>query len=290
MSRITSAARVIRDSYRRSIYLRVAVLFALSCVFSWWGYAIALATGSDVWAENFPLGPLVAAVVVISATEGRAGMRDWWRRISHIRGPVRFYAAATVFPAAIALASAGLALVAGADMPSSSLWVENVLPAMAMIIPMAILFGPMGEELSFRGWGQYRLQSTMSPLAAALLIGVGVIVWHLPIFVTGSIPWTVVLALPAVSVVYAWLYRMSGTVWTAVALHTFHNVVSGEYIGTVFDGNAAELRMGIVAAIYVSWAAYIVYRYGTSLTGRKETGPAEVATERARLVAANANS
>jgi membrane protease YdiL (CAAX protease family) len=144
---------------------------------------------------------------------------------------------------------------------------------------MAVFFGPVGEELAFRGWGQYRLQTTMSPLAAALLIGVGVIGWHLPIFATGTIEWTNVIALPAVSVVYAWVYRMSGTVWTAVAVHTFHNVVSSEYLGTVFDGQANELRYAILVAMYVAWAAFIALRYGPSLAGRDRGDEASQAVE-----------
>jgi hypothetical protein len=80
----------------------------------------------------------------------------------------------------------------------------------------------------------------------------------------------VIVALPAVSVVYAWLYRMSGTVWTAVTLHTCLNVISGVFAYEIFDGAAAEFRFGIVAAAFVAWAAYIVALYGTSLVGRNQ--------------------
>jgi membrane protease YdiL (CAAX protease family) len=152
---------------------------------------------------------------------------------------------------------------------------------------MAFAMGPVGEELAFRGWGQYKLQSIMSPFAASLLIGLGVVVWHLPIIALGDIPVVAVLALPAVSVVYAWLYRMSGTVWTAVTLHTFLNVFSGVLAYEIFDGGAAELRFGLVTVGFIAWAAYIVYRYGTSLTGKGATKATAVVQEPAKLSAAS---
>jgi membrane protease YdiL (CAAX protease family) len=253
--------------------LRIAVFFAVSCAFTWWTYGIALITGNASWEGHFAIGPLVAGILVISITEGKAGMREWWRRISRVRGPVRFYVIAAAGPTVIVLASAGIALLAGVDAPGGSLWLEGILSSVILLVPMALAFGPVGEELAFRGWGQYRLQSTMSPFAAALLIGVGVIVWHLPLIATGSIPASVVIALPAVSVVYAWLYRMSGTVWTAVVLHTFLNVVNGVYVYEIFDGGADDLRFAIVTVGFIAWAAYIVVRYGTSLIGKGEARP-----------------
>jgi membrane protease YdiL (CAAX protease family) len=280
MSRITSAAKVIRDSHRRSIYLRIAVFFAASCLFSWWGYAIALATGNDGWAGHFPYGPMFAAILTISVTEGKAGLREWWRRISRVRGPARFYALAATGPTAIVLASTGVALLAGIDAPGSSLWLDSLLSAVILLVPMAFVMGPVGEELAFRGWGQYKLQSAVTPLTASLLIGLGVVVWHLPIIAIGDIPVVVIVALPAVSVVYAWLYRMSGTVWTAVTLHTFLNVTSGVFAYEIFDGGAPEFRFGIVAAGFVAWAAYIVARYGPSLVGRNKRSPLQLQESR----------
>jgi hypothetical protein len=54
----------------------MTVFFALSCVFSWWMYAVAFVTGDESWSGHFPFGPLIAGVLVISVTEGRAGLRD----------------------------------------------------------------------------------------------------------------------------------------------------------------------------------------------------------------------
>ena len=39
------------------------------------------------------------------------------------------------------------------------------------------------EEASFRGWAQPKLQTTRTPLAATVLMAIGVTIWHIPFFV-----------------------------------------------------------------------------------------------------------
>jgi hypothetical protein len=69
-------------------------------------------------------------------------------------------------------------------------------------------------------------------------------------------------------------------------VHTFLNVISGVFAYELFDGGAAELRFGIVAAGFVAWAAYIVVRYGTLLIGREEANPDPAAKEPSEFVSA----
>ena len=65
------------------------------------------------------------------------------------------------------------------------------------------------EEASFRGWAQPTLQLTRTPLAATVLMAVGVTIWHAPLFVMpqfGSSP-IEALATVAVTFWYAWLFN-----------------------------------------------------------------------------------
>jgi membrane protease YdiL (CAAX protease family) len=259
----------LRSTNVRHPFRTVTIFFALACAFSWWGYALDYFTGFDLFAAMFPPGPFIAAIVIIAVAEGRPGLKAWWSRMRTFRAPVHFYVIGAAVPAAIALASAGGAILFGADTPDAGRWATALVPALILIIPMALFFGPASEELSFRGWGQDALEQRASALTTALALGVGVVAWHLPLIISGDIPWVVVFALPAVSVVYAWLYRASGSIWTAVTVHTSVNIVSGVYVGEVFDGGADVVRMTIMAALYVAWAAFIVQRNGRSLMGRQ---------------------
>jgi membrane protease YdiL (CAAX protease family) len=68
------------------------------------------------------------------------------------------------------------------------------------------------EEASFRGWAQPKLQSTRTPLAATVLMAIGITIWHVPLFVMpqfGSSP-IEALATVAVTFWYAWLFNHAG--------------------------------------------------------------------------------
>lgn len=89
------------------------------------------------------------------------------------------------FPLAIVTVSAGLAIAIG--VPHGPLPVYTPLE-FVMFIPLVLLDGPAPEEVSFRGLGQHELQHAISPLAASLYIGLGVLIWHLPVVAAGTFP------------------------------------------------------------------------------------------------------
>jgi membrane protease YdiL (CAAX protease family) len=105
----------------------------------------------------------------------------------------------------------------------------------------------------------------MSPLAASLWIGLGVLVWHLPLLLAGEIPWPIAITLIAVSVVYAWLYRQGGSIWPLVLLHFVQNYFGSGYFGAVFAPGDGAVWIGFLTAFYLLWAALIVLRCGPSL-------------------------
>ena len=73
------------------------VIFAvLACLFGWSSYiAAAFGLGSDP--GNNPLGPLVAALVVV-ACQGRASLSSYWRRLRSWRASPAWYALAVLVP------------------------------------------------------------------------------------------------------------------------------------------------------------------------------------------------
>ena len=103
-----------------------------------------------------------------------------------------------------------------------------------------LIAGPAPEELSFRGYGQHELQQEMSPLNAAIWIGIGVLIWHVPLFLFGEVPWPFIVTLVAVSVVYAWLYQLGGSVWPLVTLHFVVNYFGGDWFGPDHRRRAAR--------------------------------------------------
>ncbi|HEX9857261.1 MAG TPA: CPBP family intramembrane glutamic endopeptidase, partial [Paracoccaceae bacterium] len=209
-----------------------------------------------------PLGPLLAAPLLLWMFDGSAAVRDWWRRILRFRAPLRIYAIALFLPLAIIVASVLLARAVGT--PAGPLpgytageWLIG--------IPLVALFGPAPEEPGFRGLGQHELQQVISPFVAALWIGAGVTIWHIPLFFIDNLPPIIALTLLAVSVVYAWLFISGGSVWPLVTLHFVQNYFGGQYFGRMFAPEDSQVWLGFLTLFYLIWAAFLLWRSGPAL-------------------------
>jgi len=247
-----------------SVIYRLSLFFLLTLVFTWGGILGNQLWPSEYWLQPMnPLGPLMAAPLAILITAGRAGLAAWWRRVLTLRAPAWVYAVAVLGPLAIIAASMSLAGLAG--MPLRPVPEFSPLDALIMV-PIILLAGPMPEELAFRGHAQHELQKLVSPLVAALVIGLGVVIWHLPLLVTGDMAWPWMIAIVAVSVVYAWLYVSGESPWPVVTVHFVVNYFGSEFLGAVVSDPATQIVYAqIYAGFYVAWAVLIVLLNGPSL-------------------------
>src|SRR5690606_30768328 len=181
---------------------------------------------------------LMAAPLAIWLTEGTVGLKAWGKRLITFRAPVWVYAVAFFGPLAIILGSVGLTAATGAG--------TQALPALGvldflLLIPIALIAGPGPEEVSFRGYAQHEMQKQMSPLTAALIIGLAVVIWHAPLLLIGEMAWPWAICIVAVSVVYAWLYNQGGSVWPVVTVHFVVNYFGGEYFGQIIATPEGQL-------------------------------------------------
>lgn len=210
----------------------------------------------------FPLGPLIAALLVIGLIEGKTGMKAWWDRIKRLRSPLWVYAAAAIIPVLIILSSIALAAAFGAlTQPIASRGAMEFL----ILVPIMLLLGPLPEEISFRGYGQHELQETMTPLSASIWIGIGVLIWHAPVFLLGNVTWPFGITIVAVSVVYAWLYRAGNSVWPLVLLHFQVNYFGGEWLGRSIADEGQVVYSLFFMAFYLIWMSMIIWRCGPDL-------------------------
>jgi membrane protease YdiL (CAAX protease family) len=218
---------------------------------------------SQTWAAtNFALGPLIAAPIVIGFTEGRDGLMRWLRRLVRFRAPAWIYTAAFFVPLGIGALSAVFAIAVGT--PTGPL-PAFTLGDLAFYFAIVLIMGPFPEEVTFRGFGQHELQEEMSPLAASLWIGLGVVIWHLPLFISGEDPWLIAVTVTAVSVVYAWLYCSGGSVWPVVIVHFTHNYFGAGFFQEVFAPGDRMPFVVFLTIFYVGWVALIVWQLGPTL-------------------------
>jgi membrane protease YdiL (CAAX protease family) len=243
---------------------RILVFFLVAYALSWFGWlGNWLWPGLPVWPlPNNPFGPIIAAPLVIGLLDGRDGFKAWLRRLGQFRAPRWTYLVALLVPVAIILASVGLAAATGA--PTQPL-PDRELLEFVLLVPILLLLGPIEEEPAFRGYGLHELQQTMTPLAASLWIGIGVLVWHAPNFAVGAIPWPFAITIVAVSVVYAWLYQFGRSVWPLVTLHFAVNYFGGEYFGSMIAPSGQVLYAVYFCLGYLIWVGYILVRHGREL-------------------------
>ena len=119
-----------------------------------------------IWAiALFILGGFVPSTVALALTwrwEGRAGLKQLWRRMSHVKIGWRWYLTAV---ALIALGTVGQILILRllGHTFDLSLFVAQLPSALPLIV-----LGPLSEELGWRGYAQDRLQTRWNPLIAAV--------------------------------------------------------------------------------------------------------------------------
>jgi membrane protease YdiL (CAAX protease family) len=147
-------------------------------------------------------------------------------------------------PLAVTFAAIGLNTAFGAPVPDIaefSVWYG--LPMSIAINMVNPLNAQLPEEASFRGWAQPKLQTTRTPLAATVLMAIGVTIWHIPLVVMpqfGSSP-IETLATIAVTCWYAWLFNhASGSSLLTLIAHATNGTIE---TSTLWPAGADTTRM-----------------------------------------------
>jgi membrane protease YdiL (CAAX protease family) len=215
--------------------------FALTFAVTWTCFIAAAAVSGGLWPAvpglawlRWPLllvgafAPSAVAVWLTARADGRAGALALLRRLLAWRVGARWYLFAAGYMAAIKLTVALVHRVATGAWPrfGGEAWYVLLL---AMVVS-AVVGGPLGEEIGWRGYALPRLAERVGLARASLLLGVIWAGWHLPVFfIPGldqfgqSFP-VYLLQVTALSVAFAWLYgHTNGSLLLAVLFHSAIN-------------------------------------------------------------------
>ena len=109
----------------------------------------------------------------------------------------------------------------------------------------------MGEEPGWRGYALPRLQADRTPLAAALVLGVLVAGWHLPLVVFGMLGAIGLLSTAAITVVYVWLFnRGRGSALLILVAHALQDSFTFGSLGySAADTARAEYLYCLVVVV-----------------------------------------
>ncbi|MEU4286986.1 CPBP family glutamic-type intramembrane protease [Kribbella sp. NPDC026596] len=201
----------------------VASFFVLAYVLAWAGIPFG---------SFFAPGALIAALVVVSLTEGLAGLKSIGARMIRWRVRWIWYVVAIAVPLLVHFVTIGINQALGAPAPGSGQFTPWY--GIAIVIGMNIVNptgGPFSEEPSFRGYAQPRLQANRTPLAATAIMAAAITGWHLPLFFISSFGLQPFEALTTVAVTfwYAWLFNhAAGSVLITLIAHATEGSINTE--------------------------------------------------------------
>jgi membrane protease YdiL (CAAX protease family) len=231
----------------------LATFVVLAYALSWWPVL-------PFQGKLFPQGVFLAALIVLAVTEGRPGVGALVRRLGHWRVGFGWYGIALGLPFAVHVLTGILTVLLGAPVPTLA-----QLPdwsALALTVLLLLVVGGQWEEPGWRGYAQPRLEAGRSALAAALLLGVIGIGWHLPLMLTGLIPWSELLVIPALFIVWAWAYNSTGgSLLIAVLFHLSSNL-AGALVPSLFVGSDAALGPWLFAGLWCAVALGVILLAG----------------------------
>ena len=257
---------------------RFPLFFLLSYLLSWW----LVPTGLGM----LPQGVAFAALIVIALTAGRAGLREWWHRLTNFRAGWWYLVGPAILAGSL-LAAFVVNLLLGAS-------VRGGLQFPIEVVVMLLIFGGEWEEPGWTGYALPALQKRYASvpngaLIATLVLGIFRGVWHLPLVLVGAIPWyDAVLLTPLVfQPIISWLYNKTGGSVPAVMVFHYASNLFSAIVSPVFAGPDKELyrilyyAFGFLAALVIAWKTQFKFGWrgeqdqaaSGRLVGTGESGP-----------------
>ncbi|HTD77956.1 MAG TPA: type II CAAX endopeptidase family protein [Chloroflexota bacterium] len=259
--------RAPRDASLARVWRFTALAFGITWLI-WWTAALA-ARGLIVVPAPLGLlsilggvGPSLAAVVLTAREAGGPGVRALLGRAVTWRAHPGWYAVVLLGPFALHGTAMGLHVLLGGQPPDPAQLIGSLPGVLVSLVPVFLLFGPLGEEFGWRGYALPRLQARFGALAASLLVGVAWAAWHTPLFFdpTSSYaqlpPMVFVARMVGLAVLFTWLVnRTGGSLLFPLLAHTVINA-SGQIWAAVPDpGTDAYQEQLLTAAV---WAAALL--------------------------------
>ena len=177
-------------------------------------------------------GPSLAAIILTGYTKGKDGLRELGHRFTRIKFPAGTWLLAMGLPLLLAVMATLLHSIFSETLG------DIVLPAWYRLLPpalfVALLAGPLCEEVGWRGYLQPHLLNRFSVTGTAVIIGTIWCFWHIPLsFTPGTTPplsspgawglyWVDTILVSAIML--AIVVHASGSILAAIAFHWMSNI------------------------------------------------------------------
>jgi membrane protease YdiL (CAAX protease family) len=211
-------------------------------------------------------GPTAVTIALIYFQHTPDFRRDFWRRaIEFKRISTMWYGVILLtVPILTALGAMGDVLLGGKGLQLEA--AERFVEQPWMFLPFALfmlIFGPLPEELAWRGYVLDGLQVKWNALASSLILGVAWTVWHLPLFfIQGSYQhglglgteqfWLYMMDKVPLSILMTWIFNNNRrSTLSAILLHFMVNLI-GELFDLTLRAEVFTILLWIIVAIGVT--------------------------------------
>ncbi len=258
--------------------------FAFVFVWTWLFWILAAATRTNVqsWSGAALLvaglcGPAIGGIGFTYLTRDAAGIRDYWRRLIDLsRIGVHWYLVIALLPVAVMALAILLDRIAGNATAPALAGKRLAGLAPVSIVPFVLrvlLYGPIPEEMGWRGYILDRLLERWNAARASLVLGAIWGIWHLPLFffpgmyhqAQGAFSlWFWLFLVQAIAVTIVFTFLFSNTRRSTLAAILFHFSLNVAY-----ELGDATARTNLLAALlWIAAAGLIVARCGATLKVR----------------------
>jgi uncharacterized protein len=245
---------------------QLAVFVILAYALSWWPWVWYQYDPVAADAPILPLGPFLAAFIVLALSGGWKAVKEWFAKIFHWRVGWVWYAVAVLLPLGLTLSAMGINLMMGAQR-AAAFQVPDT-GSLAVRFVFIFLFIGLGEEPAWRGFALPRLLQGRTALTAALILGLIHMVWHGPLYgveydSANVVPWGITVFCVSIVICWMWLHT-GGSLLLPMLLHASNNTVA--LVWRMFEGGDQLRLWWIWCALWVTATAAIVFTTGKDLT------------------------
>jgi len=208
------------------------------------------------------VGPALIALILLIFPGDLENWKDYWQRlISFRRIKIQWWILILLFPVVLTLVSGGLDLLlggAGLGFEQSVSGRSGPIDWLGFAI-FILAFGPLPEEMGWRGYALDGLQDRMGPAASSFVLGLAWALWHLPLFfIQGTYQanlgvftpafWIFLVKMIPSTLLMTWVYNNNRrSTLSAVGFHFAINL-TGEVFSFTRSGEWIDLTLWIMSA------------------------------------------
>ncbi len=262
------------------------IFFVLALGISWFFWIWIIVLEWNVW--KFPaiilgafglFGPAIAEILLIAHSRDNHQWKDYWHRVIDFKriGKKWYIVIFLTFPILNSIAII-LSVLISSSSPDFEL-IKNLLNAPWKIIPFVIfilLFGPLPEELGWRGYALDGLQSRFNALTSSLILGIIWALWHIPLFfMKGTFQhdhlgiftynfWLFMIGTIITSILFTWIYNNTNRSTLSAIL--FHFMIN--FSGEIFSLNKQARLFSLILVTILS--LIVIFTFGSKTLTRKQ--------------------